>query len=112
MVLLPAKRLHQLKKHGQILRIISLMLILLSSMFEVIQCVDHHYIEELSTEITAIRNDLMNSIHSLAIAEEEASSNETISTVAHNSLSMSVSTSNQTNDALLAAIQSLQNQIY
>ena len=69
-------------------------------------------IEALSTEITAIRNDLMNSINSLAIAEEEASSNETISTVAHNSLSMSASTGNQTNDALLAAIQSLQNQIY
>ena len=81
-------------------------------MFEVIQCVDHHYIEALSTEITAIRNDLMNSINSLAIAEEEASSNEIISTVAHNSLSMSASAGNQTNDALLAAIQSLQNQIY
>lgn len=67
-------------------------------------------IEALSTEMTAIRNDLMNSINSLAIGQEETFCNETASTV-NNSSSLSTSTGNQTNDALLAAIQSLQNQI-
>ena len=62
-------------------------------------------IEALCKDMTTIRNDLVQ-------AKEEASSNETTFTVIHNSPSMNASTGNQTNDALLAAIQSLQNQIY
>jgi len=57
-------------------------------------------IEAFSTEMIAIRNDLMNSINSLAIGQEEPFSNETLSTVVNNSSSLSASTGNQTNDAL------------